>query len=99
MIESFITSITQAADGKCWLYTFRVCTNEYIPDGRLLLSSCADVESFSITYQCLNPSPQFQALVDSAQSIILAGGTLSPVRDKCLDSYIYILTVIFRLRI
>jgi hypothetical protein len=30
-------------------------------------------------YQLLNPSPQFQGIVDIARSVILAGGTMSPV--------------------
>lgn len=63
----------------------------YILDGRIILSSTSDLDSLSITYQCLNPSPQFQALVTSAQSVILAGGTLSPVSGRYLYApYIHI---------
>ena len=33
-----------------------------------------------IKYQSLNPAPQFRTVVDAARSVILAGGTMSPVR-------------------
>ncbi|KAH9049835.1 DNA repair helicase [Lactarius hengduanensis] len=34
-----------------------------------------------IKYQSLNPAPQFRAVVDAARSVILAGGTMSPMSD------------------
>lgn len=36
-------------------------------------------EDLEIKYQLLNPSTTFREVVDSARSVILAGGTMSPV--------------------
>lgn len=47
------------------------------------------IDSLSITYQSLNPSTYFQHLVSSARSVILAGGTLSPVRLIFIRSIFY----------
>jgi chromosome transmission fidelity protein 1 len=33
-----------------------------------------------MTYQLLNPAPHFRDVVDVARSVVLAGGTMSPVR-------------------
>jgi chromosome transmission fidelity protein 1 len=32
-----------------------------------------------MTYHLLNPSPPFQEVVEKARSVVLAGGTMSPV--------------------
>lgn len=46
-------------------------------DGRVTLSLVdGQVE---IKYQHLNPSTHFRELIDIARSIVLAGGTMSPV--------------------
>lgn len=37
-------------------------------------------EQVEIKYQLLNPSTPFRDVVDIARSVILAGGTMSPVR-------------------
>jgi len=52
------------------------------PDGRIVLSLVGDSthsEELEIKYQLLNPSTTFREVVDSARSVILAGGTMSPV--------------------
>ena len=36
-----------------------------------------------IKYQLLNPSALFRDVVDVARSVVLAGGTMSPVRSFC----------------
>lgn len=36
-------------------------------------------EEVEIKYQLLNPAPNFIDVVDEARSVILAGGTMSPV--------------------
>lgn len=47
-------------------------------DGRVTLSMVdGQVE---IKYQHLNPATYFQEVIDSARAVILAGGTMSPVR-------------------
>jgi chromosome transmission fidelity protein 1 len=37
-------------------------------------------EEVELAYQLLNPAPHFREVVDLARSVILAGGTMSPVR-------------------
>jgi len=36
-------------------------------------------EEIELKYQLLNPAPHFKDIVDVARSVILAGGTMSPV--------------------
>ncbi|KAF8558368.1 DNA repair helicase [Imleria badia] len=53
-------------------------------DGRVILSVVGDgthPEELEIKYQLLNPSTTFREVVDSARSVILAGGTMSPISD------------------
>ena len=55
-------------------------------DGRIILSLAGDSkypEEVEIKYQLLNPSTTFREVVDSARSVILAGGTMSPVTVVC----------------
>ncbi len=49
-------------------------------DGRVTLSMVdGQVE---IKYQHLNPATYFQEVIETARSVILAGGTMSPVRSR-----------------
>ena len=50
-------------------------------DGRIIFSRRGNNEKFEIEmkYLLLNPSTTFQEVVESARSVILAGGTMSPV--------------------
>lgn len=50
-------------------------------DGRVSLSlmGTPGSEEVEIRYQLLNPAPHFREVVDIARSVILAGGTMSPV--------------------
>ncbi|KAI9465416.1 DNA repair helicase [Lactarius psammicola] len=55
-------------------------------DGRIVLTHKPPphdlgTPEFQIKYQSLNPAPQFRAVVDAARSVILAGGTMSPMSD------------------
>ncbi|EEB91075.1 hypothetical protein MPER_10632, partial [Moniliophthora perniciosa FA553] len=52
-------------------------------DGRITLSleGVKGQEEVVIKYQLLNPAPHFREVVDSARSVILAGGTMSPMSD------------------
>ncbi|KAF7297812.1 Chl1 helicase [Mycena kentingensis (nom. inval.)] len=66
-VEAFLLSLTGAnEDGRLTLSLVR------------LLSGKDDVE---LKYQLLNPAPPFLDVVESARSVILAGGTMSPVPD------------------
>ncbi|OBZ69839.1 ATP-dependent RNA helicase CHL1 [Grifola frondosa] len=48
-------------------------------DGRVTFSIVDN--QVEIKYQHLNPSTYFQEVVDSARSVVLAGGTMSPISD------------------
>ena len=48
-------------------------------DGRILISS--DENGFNIKYLLLNPSNVFLELIQMSKSLILAGGTMSPIED------------------
>ncbi|PBK75042.1 DNA repair helicase [Armillaria solidipes] len=52
-------------------------------DGKISLSLVGNVghEDVEIKYQLLNPAPPFMEVVEEARSIILAGGTMSPISD------------------
>ncbi|KAG7088245.1 hypothetical protein E1B28_012259 [Marasmius oreades] len=52
-------------------------------DGRisLALDGPKGQEEAVIKYQLLNPAPHFREVVDEARSVILAGGTMSPMAD------------------
>ena len=38
-------------------------------------------DTVELKYQLLNPSPNFMDVVEEARAVILAGGTMSPVRS------------------
>ncbi|KAJ7600649.1 helicase C-terminal domain-containing protein [Mycena floridula] len=48
-------------------------------DGRVIFSLVG--QELELKYQLLNPAPHFQEVVDVARSVILAGGTMSPISD------------------
>ncbi|KAK1225406.1 ATP-dependent DNA helicase chl1 [Marasmius sp. AFHP31] len=52
-------------------------------DGRISLSieGPPGHEEPVVKYQLLNPAPHFREIVDEARSVILAGGTMSPMSD------------------
>ncbi|KAH8825111.1 helicase C-terminal domain-containing protein [Flagelloscypha sp. PMI_526] len=62
---------------------FLVAVSGSTEDGRLTLTLTgkAGHEEVEIKYQHLNPAPHFAEVIDSARSVILAGGTMSPVSD------------------
>ncbi len=67
-VEAFLLSLTDAND-----------------DGRILLSSAPTSDhkfnKVTLKYILLNPAEHFKVLVEDARCIILAGGTMEPVRD------------------
>ncbi|KAK7056977.1 ATP-dependent DNA helicase chl1 [Paramarasmius palmivorus] len=51
-------------------------------DGRITLSiEGVNGQEVVIKYHLLNPAPHFREVVDAARSVILAGGTMSPMSD------------------
>jgi hypothetical protein len=85
-VQEFITALAAANDGK---YTPSSENNagetrtEVLADGRIIFTHRSSHEQgtpeIQIKYQSLNPAPQFRAVVDAARSVVLAGGTMSPV--------------------
>lgn len=82
VVQEFITALAAASDGK------RAPSNvktraEVLADGRIIFTLGSSHEQgtpeIQIKYQSLNPAPQFRAVVDAARSVVLAGGTMSPV--------------------
>ncbi|XP_006462645.1 histidine phosphotransfer protein [Agaricus bisporus var. bisporus H97] len=66
VVEDFMVSLTNTND-----------------DGRVTLALFGKQgqEQVEIKYQLLNPAPNFMDVVDEARSVILAGGTMSPMSD------------------
>ncbi len=65
LVESFLLSLVDARD-----------------DGRVLLSN-EDTPSgpiVTLKYILLNPAERFKEVVEQARSVVLAGGTMEPVR-------------------
>ncbi|EPQ54725.1 DNA repair helicase [Gloeophyllum trabeum ATCC 11539] len=60
--------------------SFLMALNNPSEDGRVTISG-SKVEESEIKYQHLNPSTHFIEVIDSARSVILAGGTMSPMSD------------------
>ncbi|KXN88150.1 ATP-dependent RNA helicase chl1 [Leucoagaricus sp. SymC.cos] len=62
---------------------FMVALTNMNDDGRLTLALVGSrgQEEVEIKYQLLNPAPNFVEIVDDARSVVLAGGTMSPISD------------------
>ncbi|KZP31421.1 DNA repair helicase [Athelia psychrophila] len=65
-VEAFMLALTSAND-----------------EGRICFSVLKDAnqQSMEMKFQLLNPASPFREVVDTARSVILAGGTMSPVSD------------------
>ena len=66
LVEGFLLSLTDARD-----------------DGRVLLSveeGPGERKAVILRYILLNPAERFREVVEQARSVILAGGTMEPVR-------------------
>lgn len=57
-------------------------------DGRLIFSAIED--TVEIKYQLLNPSALFRDIVEVARSVVLAGGTMSPVSAVVSELFAYL---------
>ncbi|KAM6494135.1 Helicase C-terminal domain containing protein [Amanita muscaria] len=66
VVENFMLSLTGASE-----------------DGRVTisLSGTSAKPYVELRYQQLNPSPHFMEVIEAARSVILAGGTMSPISD------------------
>jgi chromosome transmission fidelity protein 1 len=84
-VQEFIAALAAATDGK------RTSPNpennarrpKILTDGRIIFTHKSSHEQstpeIQVKYQSLNPAPQFREVVDAARSVVLAGGTMSPV--------------------
>jgi chromosome transmission fidelity protein 1 len=81
IVEGFMLSLTGASEGRLSVVS-RSGTHFVCIDGRISISLIRTTEKFDVElkYQQLNPSPHFMEVVEAARSVILAGGTMSPVR-------------------
>ncbi|CAE7051005.1 unnamed protein product [Rhizoctonia solani] len=61
-------------------------------DGRIFLSKTGNpgAETVQLKYQLLNPSTHFREVVEKARSVILAGGTMSPIGDFHTQLFSYL---------
>ena len=77
-------SLTGASEGRSSTVS-RSGVHFVCIDGRISISLTRTVEKLDVElkYQQLNPSPHFMEVIEAARSVILAGGTMSPVRFPC----------------
>ncbi|KAG5648406.1 hypothetical protein DXG03_004980 [Asterophora parasitica] len=75
IVEAFLVSLTGATE-----------------DGRVTfsLTGSPGSEVVELKYQLLNPSPPFKDVVDAARSVVLAGGTMSPISDVINQLFSYL---------
>ncbi|KAN0123485.1 Helicase C-terminal domain containing protein [Russula decolorans] len=67
-VQEFIAALAAATDDGRIIFTHKSSHEQSTPE-------------IQIKYQSLNPAPQFREVVDAARSVILAGGTMSPMSD------------------
>lgn len=58
-------------------------------DGRVVIHAACGTKSAYFKFMQLNPAVHFKQIVDEARSVILAGGTMSPV-SRISGVYIYL---------
>ncbi|KAF9219229.1 DNA repair helicase [Gyrodon lividus] len=77
-------SSTRATPPLHVVETFMIGISSAREDGRVIFAIMGDStqsEELEMKYQLLNPSSTFHEVVDTARSVILAGGTMSPMSD------------------
>lgn len=83
-----MSALAGATDGaRCACHHGLLLIHFSISDGRISLTLISGPPSKSnpgnstveIRYHLLNPAPHFKDVVDEARSVIIAGGTMSPV--------------------
>jgi chromosome transmission fidelity protein 1 len=85
-VQEFVAALAAATDGVSVQSNLTAYESpKPLIDGRIIFtpkppSHNQGTPEIQIKYQSLNPAPQFRAVVDAARSVILAGGTMSPVR-------------------
>jgi chromosome transmission fidelity protein 1 len=77
MIEALMLGLAGASEGRPSRTEVVVSLFIIDIDGRLIFSAVGD--TVEVKYQLLNPSALFRDVVEVARSVVLAGGTMSPV--------------------
>lgn len=84
-VQEFIAALAAATDGKPTSPSpeNNARKPKVLTDGRIIFTHKSSHEQstleIQVKYQSLNPAPKFREVVDTARSVILAGGTMSPV--------------------
>lgn len=92
-VQEFIAALAAATDGKCTLPNQENSARKpnVLADGRIIFTHKSSYDQstpeIQVKYQSLNPAPQFREVVDAARSVILAGGTMSPVETNFKTCY------------
>ncbi|KAF9561351.1 DNA repair helicase [Agrocybe pediades] len=68
-VEDFMLSLTNTSAG------------EYEEPLKPIMFFGGNVDTVELKYQLLNPAPHFKDVVEEARSVVLAGGTMSPMSD------------------
>ena len=79
-VEAFLLALASPSDGEVLPQLSNHRDNTLL-DGRIILAAVAR-DRVEIKYQQLNPASHFRELVDTARCVIIAGGTISPVRTR-----------------
>lgn len=70
------------------LQAFLLALTEAERDGRIVVSATsASSRVVSLKYLLLNPEGTFRDVVEEARAVVLAGGTMAPVRRFCALRY------------
>ncbi|KAI9443288.1 DNA repair helicase [Lactarius indigo] len=79
-VQEFIAALAAATDDGRIIFTPKPASHDQATPGN------------QVKYQSLNPAPQFRAVVDAARSVILAGGTMSPMSDLTAQLFAHLPT-------
>ncbi|KAF8272016.1 DNA repair helicase [Lactarius quietus] len=79
-VQEFVSALAAATDDGRIIFTPKPPSHNH------------GTPEVQIKYQSLNPAPQFRAVVDAARSVILAGGTMSPMSDLTAQLFAHLPT-------
>lgn len=63
------------------IQTFLSALTNADKDGRILLRGGDSDDTTTIKYMLLNPEEHFRDIVEESRAVVLAGGTMAPVRS------------------
>ena len=68
-----------------YVQTFLLSTSNADTDGRIRVYYNNDLETVVFKYIMLNPALHFQNIIKDARSVVLAGGTMQPIKSVIRD--------------